>query len=97
MMSANRWYSSGRKRHFRRCNNEISKGFNCPYANCGKYYGSEGSLNLHMKIKHHAGSKTDREKMAREIVLTVRAGCDLTQDQVKHLPYLPPGLIESSA
>lgn len=96
-MSQNRWYSSGRKRHFRRCNNEIKKGFTCPYSNCGKNYGSEGSLNLHMKIKHAAGSKTEREKIAREIVLAVRAGIDLTKEQIAHLPYLPPGLIEQSA
>jgi hypothetical protein len=27
-------------------------------------YGSEGSLNLHMKLKHGGGNKTDREKLA---------------------------------
>ena len=36
----------------------------CPYADCGKYYGSEGSLNLHIKIKHNGGNKTEREKIA---------------------------------
>ena len=80
-MSLNHWYTSGRKRHFRRCNNEIAKAYVCPYGHCGKSYGSEGSLNLHMKIKHSAGSKTEREKYAREIVLTVRAGHDLTEEQ----------------
>jgi hypothetical protein len=78
MSSLNRWYSSGRKRHFRRCNNEIAKSYTCPYGQCGKTYGSEGSLNLHMKIKHKAGSKTEREKFAREIVIQVRAGQDLS-------------------
>lgn len=58
-------YQSGRKKHLRRCANEIEKSFPCPYDNCGKYYGSEGSLNLHMKLKHNAGSKTDREKAAK--------------------------------
>jgi hypothetical protein len=33
-----------------------------------------------MKIKHQAGSKTEREKFAREIVLTIRAGTELTKD-----------------
>lgn len=79
MSSLNRWYSSGRKRHFRRCNNEISKSYTCPYRNCGKTYGSEGSLNLHMKIKHKAGSKTEREKYAREIILSIRAGNNLSE------------------
>lgn len=36
----------------------------CPYADCGKFYGSEGSLNLHIKIKHNGGNKTEREKLA---------------------------------
>ena len=78
--STNRWYISGRKRHFRRCNNEIKKGYTCPYSTCGKNYGSEGSLNLHMKIKHQAGSKTEREKYAREIVLIIRSGHELNAD-----------------
>lgn len=58
-------YKSGRKKHFRRCANEISKSYTCPYSSCGKNYGSEGSLNLHMKQKHNAGSKTEREKLAK--------------------------------
>jgi hypothetical protein len=82
MSSLNRWYSSGRKRHFRRCNNEIEKSYTCPYHNCEKTYGSEGSLNLHMKTKHSAGSKTDREKFAREVVLAARAGLEMTEDQL---------------
>lgn len=49
----------------RRCANEIVKSFKCPYGGCEKVYGSEGSLNLHMKIKHNAGSKTEREKAAK--------------------------------
>jgi hypothetical protein len=36
----------------------------CPYADCGKFYGSEGSLNLHIKIKHNGGNKTERERLA---------------------------------
>lgn len=79
-LNNNRWYSSGRKRHFRRCNNEIKKSYICPYGSCGKNYGSEGSLNLHMKLKHKAGSKTEREKYAREIVIAIRAGNDITEE-----------------
>jgi len=94
LSSLNRWYSSGRKRHFRRCNKEISKSYICPYGSCGKNYGSEGSLNLHMKIKHHAGSKTEREKFAREVVIAIRAGHELALDQMRALCTLPPGLLE---
>lgn len=36
----------------------------CPYENCNKLYGSEVSLNLHIKLKHKGGNKTDREKLA---------------------------------
>jgi hypothetical protein len=60
-------YKSGRKKHLRRCANEIVKSFICPYSDCEKVYGSEGSLNLHMKIKHNAGSKTEREKAAKQM------------------------------
>ena len=52
---------------------------------------------MHMKIKHQAGSKTDREKFARELVLHIRAGHDLSGDQLSNLKTLPPGLLEQSA
>jgi hypothetical protein len=47
---------------------ELSRDFICPYDNCGKNYASEGSLNLHIKIKHNGGNKTDREKLAKSLV-----------------------------
>ncbi len=43
------------------------KFFKCPYSNCDKFYGSEVSLNLHMKLKHNGGNKTDRERLAVNI------------------------------
>ena len=46
-------YISGRKKHHRRCANEIKRQLQCPYPSCNKLYGSEGSLNLHIKIKHN--------------------------------------------
>jgi len=75
-------YPSGRKRHLRRCNNEIQKVHECPYFGCDKNYGSEGSLNLHMKIKHKAGSKTWREKFARDLIIAIRDGADITEDHI---------------
>jgi hypothetical protein len=51
-------YPSGRKRHVRRCANEITKELACPYGRCSKTYGCDGSLNLHIKVKHHGGTKT---------------------------------------
>lgn len=41
----------------------------CPYENCQKGYGSDVSLNLHIKIKHNGGSKTEREKLAKAIMM----------------------------
>lgn len=61
-------YQSGRKRHHRRKHDEIQRKFNCPYEKCEKVYGSEGSLNLHIKLKHNGGNKTDREKIAKSIL-----------------------------
>lgn len=56
---------SMRKKHVRRTAKEINRQYICPYKNCQKVYGSEGSLNLHIKIKHNGGNKTDREKLAK--------------------------------
>lgn len=60
--------SHKRKKHMRRTAAEIEREFICPYPECGKLYGSEGSLNLHIKIKHNGGNKTEREKMAVSLV-----------------------------
>jgi len=70
-------YVSGRKKHMRRCANEIEKTYQCPYAQCGKHYGSEGSLNLHLRLKHNAGSKTEREKTAKQLVMALQTGQNL--------------------
>lgn len=82
-----------RKKHNRRCAKEINKNELCPYPNCGKYYGSEGSLNLHMKLKHEGGNKTDREKLAKSIVLSY-SNNKVFPDVTLHLP---PGAVEEEA
>jgi hypothetical protein len=43
---------------------EIEKKYECPYEKCYRVYGSDVSLNLHIKLKHAGGNKTDREKLA---------------------------------
>ena len=43
----------------------IDKTYKCPFGDCGKPYGSDVSLNLHMKLKHNSGTKTEREALAR--------------------------------
>lgn len=68
----------------------------CPYANCQKLYGSEGSLNLHIKIKHNGGNKTDREKIAKSIVIAKVNGIQLV-DEIKMNLNLPPGCLEKAA
>lgn len=40
-----------RKRH-RRTATEIARHYKCPIEECPKSYGSEGSLNQHIKLKH---------------------------------------------
>ena len=40
-----------RKRH-RRTAPEIARHYKCPNEDCPKSYGSEGSLNQHLKLKH---------------------------------------------
>ena len=62
-------YKNGRKIHERKTNDELEKNQVCPYEGCGKAYASEGSLNLHIKNKHNGGNKTDREKLAKALVI----------------------------
>jgi len=69
-------YPSGRKRHVRRCANEISKSLSCPYKSCEKTYGCEGSLNLHIKVKHCGGTKTERDKYARMLMIALETGAE---------------------
>lgn len=52
------------KKKNRRTSQEIEKTYQCPYEKCNKLYGSDVSLNLHIKLKHQGGNKTDREKVA---------------------------------
>jgi len=42
----------------------MSKIHLCPYTNCNKNYGTDVALNLHIKIKHNGGNKTERERAA---------------------------------
>ena len=85
-----------RKKHMRRTAKEINRSFVCPYESCSKNYGSEGSLNLHIKIKHNGGNKTDREKLAINLV---NAHLNGTIDE--HIDLvdldLPPGTLSKVA
>jgi len=89
-------YSNGRKRHFRRCANEIARQYTCPYEKCSKSYASEGSLNLHIKIKHNGGNKTDRERIAKSLIFAKANGYEITKDIQIQL-NLPPGSVKNAA
>lgn len=90
-------YSSGRKKHHRRCANDIERRYKCPYQKCEKFYGSEGSLNLHIKIKHGGGNKTDREKIAKSIVFAKANGINMSAESLLGELNLPPGAVERAA
>lgn len=96
-LSSQRYLHNGRKRHNRRCADEIQKGFTCPYEQCCKVYGSEGSLNLHIKLKHNGGNKTDREKIAKSLVYAKATGLNLPTEQLTAQLNLPPGIIYMAA
>lgn len=57
------------KKKNRRNASEIDKNHQCPYTECNKLYGSEVSLNLHIKLKHNGGNKTERERLAVKILI----------------------------
>ena len=42
-----------KKKRFRRGKEDIAREFVCKYPQCKEKYGSEGSLNQHIKLKHH--------------------------------------------
>jgi hypothetical protein len=63
---------------------------------CSKIYGSEGSLNLHIKLKHNGGNKTDREKIAKSLVYAKATGINLPTELTTQL-NLPPGIIYTAA
>lgn len=80
----------------RRTAKEINRSFICPYEQCQKVYGSEGSLNLHIKIKHNGGNKTDREKLAMSLVAAHLNGTITNQIELVDL-NLPPGTLTKAA
>lgn len=51
----------------RRKAKDITKNFVCPYPTCKKKYGSNVSLNLHIKRSHNGGNKSEREKYAKMV------------------------------
>lgn len=51
-------------------------------------------MNLHIKIKHNGGNKTDREKIAKSIVYAQANGINIPEALELNLP---PGSVEKAA
>lgn len=75
----------------RRTSDLIDKKFICPFEKCGKDYGTDVSLNLHMKIKHNSGTKTQRENLAKSVCLAELMG---ELDKVDIYLTFPPGYLQ---
>jgi len=71
------------KKKKRRTAAEIKKNFMCPYKICKKKYGTDVALNLHIKRNHKGGNKSDREKYARELFLSLKAGNEAPPTDLK--------------
>lgn len=84
----------GRKIVKRKTMAELERDFACPYGACGKVYASEGSLNLHIKRKHNGGNKTDREKIAKSLLICQAKGISVPAELAVNLP---PGIIKKVA
>ncbi|CAK92926.1 unnamed protein product (macronuclear) [Paramecium tetraurelia] len=81
------------KKKNRRTSQEIEKSFVCPYEKCNKQYGSDVSLNLHIKLKHDGGNKTDREKFAKMIIEAQQNG-EVITDMNINIKF-PPGYLDN--
>ncbi|KAM3138349.1 hypothetical protein pb186bvf_009625 [Paramecium bursaria] len=82
--------SQRHKKKNRRTAVQIEKSYECPYEKCNKQYGSDVSLNLHIKLKHDGGNKTDREKFAKMIIEAQENGEQIPDLNIK----FPPGYLE---
>ena len=77
------------KKKIRRTSDMIDKTYQCPFEKCMRSYGSDVSLNLHMKLKHNSGTKTQRQNLAKEICLAEEKGM-----KMKINLTFPPGYLE---
>ena len=68
----NKILSERHQKKKRRTSSEINKAYKCPYHDCNKRYGCDVSMNLHIKLKHLGGNKTEREQLAVAMFLTQR-------------------------
>ncbi|KAM3139352.1 hypothetical protein pb186bvf_008572 [Paramecium bursaria] len=81
-------YQAPQKKN-RRTADKVNRGFICPYL-CGKSYGSDISLNLHIRLKHNGGSKIQREELAQRMLLSLAK----QEPMPEHNLNLPPKFLE---
>ena len=93
-MKALRYRPGGRKIHVRKTMAMLERDQCCPYEGCDKKYASEGSLNLHIKQKHNGGNNTDREKLAKNLIICKAKGIIIPE---KLEINLPPGIVKEKA
>lgn len=60
--------SMSRSKRIRKKKEDISRAFICMVRDCGRAYGSENSLNQHIKIKHEEFYNLMREKERLNII-----------------------------
>lgn len=85
-----------RKFTHRKKNEDLERNQTCPYESCSKVYNTECALSNHIKLKHNGGTKTDRENLAKGLIMfKLQGGLKMPDKQLKY--NLPPGIIRSMA
>ena len=86
----------------------MQKNFVCPYENCSKIFGSEASQNLHMKIKHHGGLKSERVSLCKDLIKAYAEAANKLDEKDNNIILdqsfyenntisLPPGMLSQTA
>ena len=65
-------------KRYRRFASEIDRKYKCPYQNCYKSYGQEGTLNQHIKLKHE--KKTNIESGQGSVLMN--SNNEVLEDQL---------------
>ena len=73
---------------------ELDRDFVCPFEPCTKAYASEGALNLHIKTKHNGGNKSERERLAQDLVICHAKGLKIPETLSINLPV---GIVKEKA
>lgn len=69
-----------KKKRFRRTANEIERHYKWPAETCKKCYGSEGSLNQHVKLKHPELAYSTSADKKSALALAIARGAQMEQE-----------------